>query len=418
MERLLTSVVTRCIKRFIKVVDGEDTSNLRVGISGGSVILRNLELRLDEFVERLPVSVDRAFARELHIKIPWTRIASEPIEIRIETVECVLSATSPSDEARDARQAQAVSDDVGDVEADLGGSWLVSILAKTLANVTLTIQDLVCKYATEDAVATLLCESVRVFSCDDLWQPTSLADMGGWLKKAVQVQNFTFCVDENAQQCEAMVFQDPLVQSKLLRARVSLPLFLDEYEDDSDEEDIPSPAAFVNAAAPQGSPLGLPEAGSTAQLLGNFISDGPPLLTALDVELRAVHLVLSDVQVKGLRALLGSLALSQPADTQQTPPPTTRSLSHSASYNALPDSTAQQPTVLPAADLPSFGMALPSQHGPMRSAHSLLAASTVESPPLTKVFLFPRAAPRRGPGEAQGVVGASLGLGHLGPCGG
>eukprot|EP00976_Prorocentrum_cordatum_P086706 1186608-Prorocentrum_minimum.AAC.6 len=47
MERLLTPVVSRIIRRFIKVVDGEDVSTFKVGFSGGKVVLKNLELRLD-----------------------------------------------------------------------------------------------------------------------------------------------------------------------------------------------------------------------------------------------------------------------------------------------------------------------------------------------------------------------------------
>jgi hypothetical protein len=42
-------------------------------------------------VKNLPCSVVRTFARELQIKIPWTRLATDPIEVILDTVECVFA---------------------------------------------------------------------------------------------------------------------------------------------------------------------------------------------------------------------------------------------------------------------------------------------------------------------------------------
>lgn len=47
MERLLTPLLTAAIRRFIKQADGQDVRELRVGLSGGSLVLHNLELRVD-----------------------------------------------------------------------------------------------------------------------------------------------------------------------------------------------------------------------------------------------------------------------------------------------------------------------------------------------------------------------------------
>jgi hypothetical protein len=54
-----------------------------------------------EIVKDLPCSTVRAFARKLHIKIPWTKLATNPIEVVLDTVECVFaqgkqSYSSPS----------------------------------------------------------------------------------------------------------------------------------------------------------------------------------------------------------------------------------------------------------------------------------------------------------------------------------
>lgn len=42
-------------------------------------------------MKNLPCSVVRTFARELQIRIPWTRLATDPIEVILDTVECVFA---------------------------------------------------------------------------------------------------------------------------------------------------------------------------------------------------------------------------------------------------------------------------------------------------------------------------------------
>ena len=81
MEVLLTPVVNRILKRIIKSAEGRSGLNLRVSLSGGSVVLHNLELNLEPLLQNLPVNVERAFARELKIVIPWTSLATQPIQV-------------------------------------------------------------------------------------------------------------------------------------------------------------------------------------------------------------------------------------------------------------------------------------------------------------------------------------------------
>ena len=89
MELLLTPVVSRLLRRFIKSADGQASSNLRVSLSRGSVVLQNLELDLDELLHKLPVRVERAFARQLRIVIPWTSLATQPIQVSMACVKGV-----------------------------------------------------------------------------------------------------------------------------------------------------------------------------------------------------------------------------------------------------------------------------------------------------------------------------------------
>ena len=81
MDRILTPVVSRLLSRFIKSAAGKDGSDLRASLSGGKVVLYNLELNLMSLFEGLPVLVERAFAKQLTISIPWTSLGAQPIQV-------------------------------------------------------------------------------------------------------------------------------------------------------------------------------------------------------------------------------------------------------------------------------------------------------------------------------------------------
>ena len=81
MEVLLTPVVNKLLRRYIKSAEGRSGSSLRVSLSGGSVVLHNIELNLDTLLRGLPVTVERAFARQLKLVIPWTSLATQPIQV-------------------------------------------------------------------------------------------------------------------------------------------------------------------------------------------------------------------------------------------------------------------------------------------------------------------------------------------------
>ena len=81
MEVLLTPVVNKLLRRYIKSAEGRSGSSLRVSLSGGSVVLHNLELNLETLLHGLPVTVERAFARQLRLVIPWTSLATQPIQV-------------------------------------------------------------------------------------------------------------------------------------------------------------------------------------------------------------------------------------------------------------------------------------------------------------------------------------------------
>ena len=88
LESLIEPLILNSAKKYIANLD---ISALRLSIFGGDVVLQNLELKLEvlrqEFAAGLPIHFRRGFVRELRIRIPWLRLASEPIQIVVDAVE-------------------------------------------------------------------------------------------------------------------------------------------------------------------------------------------------------------------------------------------------------------------------------------------------------------------------------------------
>ena len=82
MERLLTPIVTRLLQSYVKSAQGKTGADLRVVLSGGSLALHSLELNLDPLLRKFPfLKVHRAYAERLRLVIPWTSLATQPIQV-------------------------------------------------------------------------------------------------------------------------------------------------------------------------------------------------------------------------------------------------------------------------------------------------------------------------------------------------
>ena len=66
---------------------------------GGDVVFHNLDLRLDVLEAELdsPFSFSSGHIHELRIHVPWTKLASEPIVLTINTIECTLKLKNYED---------------------------------------------------------------------------------------------------------------------------------------------------------------------------------------------------------------------------------------------------------------------------------------------------------------------------------
>lgn len=55
---------------------------------GGEVAFQNLDIRLDVLQQELhlPLNIVSGHIHELTVRVPWTKIASEPIQINVNTI--------------------------------------------------------------------------------------------------------------------------------------------------------------------------------------------------------------------------------------------------------------------------------------------------------------------------------------------
>lgn len=88
MELLLTPLLNRFLRKFIKSSSEGSGSELRASLSSrGTLTLHNLELCLDSVLEGVGfLSVSRAFARRLELMVPWTGLTTQPVQVRLAVV--------------------------------------------------------------------------------------------------------------------------------------------------------------------------------------------------------------------------------------------------------------------------------------------------------------------------------------------
>ena len=83
METLLTPLVNRLLDKFVKKSQEGNAPKFKASLSGvRGFVLHNLELDLASVIPAALLVSHRAFARSLKIRIPWTGLNTQPIEVR------------------------------------------------------------------------------------------------------------------------------------------------------------------------------------------------------------------------------------------------------------------------------------------------------------------------------------------------
>ena len=233
LEHTVGALITRFASKYI---DNLDLSALRLSVFGGDVVLRNLELNLEvlrrDFAAGLPIEFQRGYVREIRIHIPWLKLASEPIELTIDTVELVASLLPP-DTASGCPEEAVSSGASTEAPAELGGGsastdgWMGPLLTKALFNMSVVVCNVVVKFVEERAVASLSLRSIEVHSAGAQWQRACVEPEGPSkrLRKTVTLSDLTLCLDEQEKGSSRVAhFQHPLLRRASLVARIDMHL--------------------------------------------------------------------------------------------------------------------------------------------------------------------------------------------------
>ena len=104
----IRSYLTKLIRDQLLHYVREDCIDMQRISLGGTLILHNLELKLDVLRHSLGVpltfEISRGFIRTLQIHIPWTNLLGQPIEVKIDTVMIVIGLKTDAELQETARQ--------------------------------------------------------------------------------------------------------------------------------------------------------------------------------------------------------------------------------------------------------------------------------------------------------------------------
>lgn len=153
LEKLLLS-------KLGKYIIGLDKDSLKVGVWGGDITLENVYLKPDALLLlQIPLKITYGKIVKLIVKVPWAKLSSAPVEVRLEGLYIVLSTEEKSNwqyseegdlidrkeqiEAYELRRKQLQEQKLLSAEEELKEkSFLEKMTSKILDNLKFVMQDI------------------------------------------------------------------------------------------------------------------------------------------------------------------------------------------------------------------------------------------------------------------------------------
>ncbi|KAJ6640172.1 Vacuolar protein sorting-associated protein 13B [Pseudolycoriella hygida] len=216
IESYITPIILSHIDKYVKDFRPQDA---QVSLWGGEVVFQNLDVRLDVLEEelQLPFNFVSGHIHELTVKVPWTKIASEPIQITINTIEFVLKLKSDSSAPTPKRKKSTKND----VDQALPG-YMASLVNKIANNISLKLHNIILKYVEEDIVVSMNIQLLSFDSADDNWKPAfiDISPTKVFLKKVISITDLTICLDKRNAMGKIDVCQEPILYRCSLQIRM------------------------------------------------------------------------------------------------------------------------------------------------------------------------------------------------------
>lgn len=204
LEGLVASLLNRFLGMYIR---NFDPGQLKVGIWSGDVKLRDLELRREALDQlKLPINVVEGHLGELTLKIPWSNLRGQPVQVEIEDIYVLASPKEDAewDEEEEERRRQAVKIEKLDSaemlkdrnqegmsleEQQKNQSFTDSLVTKIIDNLQITVKNIHVRY--EDSISApghpfalgLTLQEFSAISTDGKWKPTYIQNSSGTTHK-------------------------------------------------------------------------------------------------------------------------------------------------------------------------------------------------------------------------------------------
>lgn len=203
-------------------------------------MFQNLELKLDVLEEelQLPFTFLSGHINDLKIQIPWTKIASEPIIITINTigithrcytidsdknflsfVELVvkLKDFSTSPPVPKPKLKKKISFD-----EDAQAGYMASLITKILNNISVICNNIVLKFIEEDIVISMNIQHLSVHSADHRWKRAfiDVSATNVLFRKLINIIDFTICLDKRNSSGKIEFVQEPILYKCSMELRL------------------------------------------------------------------------------------------------------------------------------------------------------------------------------------------------------
>lgn len=213
LEGLVASLLNRFLGMYVK---NFDPKQLNVGIWGGDVKLRDLELRREALDQlHLPVNVVEGHLGQLTMSIPWANLRGKPVRVNIEDIFLLAAPKEDAEynEEEEANRAQAVkmeklenaellkqrnTEGLSQEEEQKSQSFTASLTAAIVDNLQVSIKRIHIRY--EDSISApghpfalgLTLQEFSAVTTDENWRPSFIQSSSSSTHKLVVLGALAF----------------------------------------------------------------------------------------------------------------------------------------------------------------------------------------------------------------------------------